>query len=122
MQVRWTSPAAQDLEDITLYIERDSESAARSVAKALFEAANSLDRMPARGAWEESLVPANLWFLVCPTSSIMRSRTQPYKSSTSTMAPGRGLTRDNFGHWQAAIRGTTVKQERRRECGVCVTE
>lgn len=49
MQVRWTSPAAQDLEEITLYIERDSESAARAVAKTLFDAANSLDLMPARG-------------------------------------------------------------------------
>jgi plasmid stabilization system protein ParE len=29
MQVRWTAPAAQDLEEITLYILKDSESAAR---------------------------------------------------------------------------------------------
>jgi len=49
MQVRWTSPAVQDLEEITLYIERDSESAAQTVAKTLFDAANSLDLMPSRG-------------------------------------------------------------------------
>jgi plasmid stabilization system protein ParE len=49
MQVRWTAPAAQDLEDITLYILSDNESAARGVAKALFDAANSLDFMPSRG-------------------------------------------------------------------------
>ncbi|MGA2085818.1 MAG: type II toxin-antitoxin system RelE/ParE family toxin [Terracidiphilus sp.] len=49
MQVRWTTPAAQDLEEITLYIQRDSESAARAVAKTLFDAANSLDLMPSRG-------------------------------------------------------------------------
>ena len=49
MQVRWTAPAAQDLEDITLYIQRDSESAARDVAKVLFDAANSLDLLPYRG-------------------------------------------------------------------------
>jgi plasmid stabilization system protein ParE len=49
MQVRWTAPAAQDLEDITLYIQRDSESAARDVAKVLFDAANSLDLLPSRG-------------------------------------------------------------------------
>jgi len=49
MQVRWTSPAVQDLEEITLYIERDSESAAQAVAKTLFDAANSLDLMPSRG-------------------------------------------------------------------------
>jgi toxin ParE1/3/4 len=49
MQVRWTTPAAQDLEDITLYIQKDSEAAARSVAKALFDAANSLNFLPSRG-------------------------------------------------------------------------
>jgi plasmid stabilization system protein ParE len=49
MQVRWTAPAAQDLEDITLYIQRDSESAAPAVAKALFDTANSLDLLPSRG-------------------------------------------------------------------------
>lgn len=49
MRVRWTIPAAQDLEEITLYIQRDSESAARAVAKALFDAANSLDLLPSRG-------------------------------------------------------------------------
>jgi len=49
MQVRWTLPAAQDLEEITLYIQKDSESAARAVARTLFDAANSLDLMPSRG-------------------------------------------------------------------------
>jgi addiction module RelE/StbE family toxin len=49
MQVRWTTPAAQDLEEIALYILRDSESAARAVAKTLFDAANSLDLLPSRG-------------------------------------------------------------------------
>jgi len=49
MQVRWTTPAAQDLEEITLYFQKDSESAARAVAKALFDAANSLDLLPSRG-------------------------------------------------------------------------
>ena len=49
MQVRWTTPAAQDLEEITLYIQKDSEAAALAVAKALFDAANSLDLLPSRG-------------------------------------------------------------------------
>jgi len=49
MQVRWTTPAAQDLEEITLYIRRDSESAALAVAKTLFDAANSLELLPSRG-------------------------------------------------------------------------
>lgn len=49
MQVRWTTHAAQDLEEITLYIQRDSESAAQAVAKTLYDAANSLDLLPSRG-------------------------------------------------------------------------
>jgi addiction module RelE/StbE family toxin len=49
MQVRWTTCAAQDLEEIALYILRDNESAAREVAKTLFDAANSLDLLPSRG-------------------------------------------------------------------------
>jgi toxin ParE1/3/4 len=49
MQVRWTIPAAQDLEEITLYIRGDSEAAALAVAKALFDAANSLGLLPSRG-------------------------------------------------------------------------
>jgi addiction module RelE/StbE family toxin len=49
MQVRWTTAAAQDLEEIALYIQKDSESAAMATAKALFDAANSLDQLPSRG-------------------------------------------------------------------------
>ncbi len=39
----------QDLEEITLYIQKDSGLATQSVAKALFDAANSLDLLPSRG-------------------------------------------------------------------------
>jgi addiction module RelE/StbE family toxin len=49
MQVRWTAPAAQDLQEITHYIRKDNPSAARAVAKALFDAANGLDVFPLRG-------------------------------------------------------------------------
>ena len=49
MQVRWTTPATQDLEKITLYIQKDSGRAAEAVAKTLFDSANSLDLLPSRG-------------------------------------------------------------------------
>ncbi len=49
MQVRWTTPTAQDLEEIALYIQKDSVSAARAVTRTLFDAANSLDLLPSRG-------------------------------------------------------------------------
>jgi addiction module RelE/StbE family toxin len=49
MQVRWTTPAAQDLEEITNYILRDSPAAALAVARKLFDAANSLESLSNRG-------------------------------------------------------------------------
>jgi len=49
IQVRWTEPAAQDLKKIHLYIQKDSPSAAVTVARALFDEANSLGIMPGRG-------------------------------------------------------------------------
>jgi toxin ParE1/3/4 len=49
MEVRWTAPAAQDLENIANYIQRENPSAARRVATALYDAAMSLDAFPERG-------------------------------------------------------------------------
>lgn len=49
MQVRWTMPAAQDLQEIARFISKGSPTAARAVAKALFDAANNLDIFPLRG-------------------------------------------------------------------------
>lgn len=49
MQVRWTEPAAQDLERISEYIQKDRPDAAERIAKSLFDAANSLGIFPARG-------------------------------------------------------------------------
>ena len=49
MQVRWTEPAAQDIEAIAEFISNDSPVAAEQVVKALFDAANSLGRFSSRG-------------------------------------------------------------------------
>lgn len=49
VQVRWTASAAKDLQEIARYIREENPSAARSVAKALFDAANSLESFPLRG-------------------------------------------------------------------------
>jgi toxin ParE1/3/4 len=49
MQVRWTESAAKDLRGITRYIRKDNPAAARGVAKATLEAADSLSRFPLRG-------------------------------------------------------------------------
>jgi addiction module RelE/StbE family toxin len=49
IQVRWTEPAAQDLEQISEYIRRDRPDAAIMVARSLFDAADSLSFLPGRG-------------------------------------------------------------------------
>ena len=49
MRLRWTSPAAQDLYRITRYIQRDNPTAARKVAKTIYDGCTSLADMPQRG-------------------------------------------------------------------------
>ena len=49
MQVRWTTPAAKDLQRITRRIRQDNSTAARQVAKTLYGGAMSLEAMPHRG-------------------------------------------------------------------------
>ena len=49
MQVRWTAPAAKDLQEIAHFIQKDNSTAARAVATALFDAANGLDLFSMKG-------------------------------------------------------------------------
>jgi plasmid stabilization system protein ParE len=49
MQVRWTTLAAEDLQRITLRILRDNPTAARRIAKLLYDGANSLNTLHDRG-------------------------------------------------------------------------
>ncbi|HWB49347.1 MAG TPA: type II toxin-antitoxin system RelE/ParE family toxin [Stellaceae bacterium] len=49
MEVRWTVPAADDLERIARYIQQDDPRAARRVAESLYARAMSLGAMPERG-------------------------------------------------------------------------
>ena len=49
MHVRWTESASNDLRGITRYIRKDNPAAARAVAKATLDAADSLSIFPLRG-------------------------------------------------------------------------
>jgi toxin ParE1/3/4 len=49
MRLRWTAPAAQDLYSITRYIRRDNPTAAREVAKTIYDGCESLVNSPRRG-------------------------------------------------------------------------
>ncbi len=49
MRLRWTAHAAQDLYNITRHIRRDNPTAAREVAKTIYDGCASLPRFPYRG-------------------------------------------------------------------------
>jgi plasmid stabilization system protein ParE len=65
MQILWTTPAAQDFYSITRYIRRDNPSAAREVAKTLYEGCEALSVHRIAGARENSQEPASWCFLPC---------------------------------------------------------
>jgi len=49
MRLRWTTRAAQDLYKITQHIRRDNPTAARDVAKTIYDGCASLRSFPHRG-------------------------------------------------------------------------
>jgi len=49
MRLRWTAPAGHDLYSITRYIRRDNPTAAREVAKTIYDGCDSLINSPHRG-------------------------------------------------------------------------
>jgi len=49
MELRWSVPAAEDLERICAWIERDNPDAARRVAKIIYEGCGQLRRFPQLG-------------------------------------------------------------------------
>jgi toxin ParE1/3/4 len=49
MRIRWTSDAANDLQNILSYIHREHASAAPAVVRTIIDAIGSLIRFPSRG-------------------------------------------------------------------------
>lgn len=49
MQIRWSVPAAEDLERLCEWIERDNPGAARHVAKIIYEGCAQLENFPNMG-------------------------------------------------------------------------
>ena len=49
MQVRWSAPAAEDLERICTWIERDNPEAARRVARIIYDGCGRLKEFPNMG-------------------------------------------------------------------------
>jgi toxin ParE1/3/4 len=49
MRIRWTTDAANDLENIVGYLHREHASAAPAVVRTIFDAITTLTRFPNRG-------------------------------------------------------------------------
>jgi addiction module RelE/StbE family toxin len=49
MRIRWTTPAAEDLEGIVKYIRQDNPTAAREVARTILDSISTLARYPHTG-------------------------------------------------------------------------
>ena len=49
MEIRWSLPAAEDLERICEWIERDNQEAARRVARIIYEGCSQLKDLPNMG-------------------------------------------------------------------------
>ena len=67
MEIRWSLPAAADLELICARIERDNPDAARRVARATYDGCTQLKRVPPYRALQQanSQDAANLCFRLC---------------------------------------------------------
>jgi toxin ParE1/3/4 len=46
MEIRWSAPAAQDLERICAWIDHDNPEAARRIPKAIYEGCGQLSKFP----------------------------------------------------------------------------
>ena len=94
MQVRWTEPAAHDLEVISEYIRSDRPDAAIAVAKALFDAANNLSLLPGRGRMgrkpgtRELIVPGLPYIIVYRISGAAIHILRIYHGARNWPTPG----------------------------------
>lgn len=72
MEVRWTRPAAQDLQHITSRIRRDNPAAARRVAKTLYDGCMGLELFPNRGRAGRIVGTRELVFAPLPYITVYR--------------------------------------------------
>ena len=70
--IRWTVPAARDLERITRYISRDRPAAARSVARSIYDGCESLTSSPYQGRVGVEPGTRELVFIPLPYIAVYR--------------------------------------------------
>lgn len=97
MRLIWSKTAARDLEELAVYIARDSEQAAQLVENRIHEAAKLLLRIPDSGRQAEWPVLAS-WLLPEPLTSssigIIHDRFEFYAYITAPAAGRQASTRN----------------------------
>jgi len=76
MEVRWTRPAAQDLQNIARRIRRDNPAAARRVAKTLCDGCMGLEMFPNRGRFGRIAGTRELIFVPLPYIAVYRVKVE----------------------------------------------
>jgi plasmid stabilization system protein ParE len=100
MQVRWSMPAAEDLERICERIERDNPEAARRAAKTIYDGGTRLKDFPRLGRASKRMRGRRELVLgPCPTSWSIGSRNTPlkFRASSTVRRTGRGRPSPAFG-------------------------
>jgi toxin ParE1/3/4 len=72
IRIRWTAPAAEDLNRIVRYIRRNSPEAARKVAQTIYEECASLTNSPNRGRKGNEPGTQELVFVPLPYIAVYR--------------------------------------------------
>jgi plasmid stabilization system protein ParE len=98
MEVRWSAPAARDLELISKRILRDDSEVAREVAQTIYDGCATLRDFPRRGRAARIQGKRERVFLGLPYIVLYRTRMTPWKFRASIML--RRIGRKLTGHRQ----------------------
>lgn len=100
MEVRWSLPAAEDLEHICAWIERDNPEAARRVARTIYDECGRLKDFPNLGRASRRMAGvASLHSRLYLTSWYIRSRRTQLKSRASSTVRKTGREAQSCFHF-----------------------
>lgn len=91
MRVRWTAPAAADLDQIREYLQKYYPHFAQPTVLRVYQSIRSLKAAPHRGRLGRRNGTRELVLAPLPYLVVYRSKTKPSKSCTSTTVLGKSL-------------------------------
>ena len=101
MRLRWTTPAAQDLYNIVLHIQRDNPGAAVKIAQTLYDDCDKLGNFPRRGRKGRIEGTPELVFPGLPYIIVYRIKIKIWRFCASITARKTGLKLELGGQRRA---------------------